>query len=226
MLYRFAAKRHGPDDARLEFTRDYVSLYVTKEKKSMKLTRLINTAFLSLLLGAVALIGSQGRLYAQDQRDDAKPDQQDTRPDANKPAADDAKSPRQDEAKPAQQNEDKAAKQEQQEDNKNIKNDKNIKQEQSGQSAQNAPRGADRGSRIPDDKFRANFGRQHTFAVHTTTVGGQPGFQYRGYSFTLVDAWPAGWAYTDQCYIDYIDGQYLLFDLAHPGVSIVLVVVM
>jgi cytoskeletal protein RodZ len=191
----------------------------------MKLTRLIYTAFLSLLLGAVTLIGTRGRLYAQDQRDDAKPEQQDVRPDANKPAADDTKSPRQDEAKPAQQNEDKPTKQE---DDKNIKNenDKNIKQEQSGQSAQNASRGADRGSRIPDDKFRASFGRQHTFAVHTTTVGGRPGFQYGGYSFTLVDAWPAGWAYTDQCYIDYIDGQYLLFDLAHPGVSIVLVVVM
>jgi hypothetical protein len=214
MLYRFTAKKHGPDDARHVFIRHYVPLYVMKEKKSMKLTRLINTAFLSLLLGAMALIGTQGRLYAQDQRDDAKPDQQDVRPDANKPAADDAKSPRQDEAKPAQQKEDKPAKQE---DDKNIKNDKNIKQEQSGQSAQNAPH---------DDKFRASFGRQHTFAVHTTTVGGQPGFQYGGYSFTLVDAWPAGWAYTDQCYIDYIDGQYLLFDLAHPGVSIVLVVVM
>jgi hypothetical protein len=42
----------------------------------------------------------------------------------------------------------------------------------------------------------------------------------------LVDAWPAGWAYTDDCYIDYIDGEYFLFDLLHPGVRIAVFVVM
>jgi hypothetical protein len=191
---------------------------VMKEEKLMKLTRLVSTAAFSLLLGATALICTQGRLYAQDQRDDAKPEQQDARPDANKPAADDAKSPRQDQAKPAEQNENKPTKQE---------NDKTVKQEHSGQSAQNAPHAADHSGRIPDDKFRASFGRQHTFVVQrTTVVEGQPRFQYGGYSFTLVDAWPVGWAYTDQCYIDYIDGEYFLFDLAHPGVRIALGVVL
>jgi hypothetical protein len=60
----------------------------------------------------------------------------------------------------------------------------------------------------------------------TTVVNGQPRFQYSGYWFTIVDPWPVGWAYTDQCYIDYIDGQYFLFDLLHPGVQIAIVVVM
>ena len=181
----------------------------------MKLTRLIRTAAFSLLLGATALVCTQGS-YAQDQ-------QQDARPEANKPAPDNAKSPRQDQAKPAEQNENKPTKQ---------NDDKTVKQEHSGQSAQNAPHAADhnaanRSSRIPDDKFRASFGRQHTFVVQrTTVVEGQPRFQYGGYSFTLVDAWPVGWAYTDQCYIDYIDGEYFLFDLAHPGVRIALVVLM
>jgi hypothetical protein len=59
-----------------------------------------------------------------------------------------------------------------------------------------------------------------------TVVQGQPTFQYSGYSFTMVDAWPVGWAYTDQCYIDYIDGEYFLFDLAHPGVRLAIVVVL
>jgi hypothetical protein len=99
-------------------------------------------------------------------------------------------------------------------------------QEHSGQSTQKASQGAGRGGRIPDDKFRASFGRQHAFTVQRTTIAsGQPSFQYGGYSFTLVDAWPAGWAYTDQCYIDYIDGEYFLFDLAHPDVRLAIVVV-
>jgi hypothetical protein len=56
-------------------------------------------------------------------------------------------------------------------------------------------------------------------------VEGAPGFFYGGYSFVLVDAWPAEWAYDDDCYVDYVDGEYFLFDLRHPGVRIALMVV-
>jgi len=56
-------------------------------------------------------------------------------------------------------------------------------------------------------------------------VEGQPRFQYGGYWFALSDAWPVGWAYTDDCYIDYIDGEYVLIDLLHPGVQIALIAV-
>ena len=42
----------------------------------------------------------------------------------------------------------------------------------------------------------------------------------------IVDAWPGDWAYTDDVYIDYIDGEYFLFDLAHPDVRLAIVVVM
>ena len=57
-------------------------------------------------------------------------------------------------------------------------------------------------------------------------VEGRPRFQYSGYWFVISAPWPAGWAYTDDCYIDYIDGEYFLFDLLHPGVRIALFVVM
>jgi hypothetical protein len=57
-------------------------------------------------------------------------------------------------------------------------------------------------------------------------VRGQLQFQYGGYTFELVDAWPGDWAYTDDCYIDYVDGEYFLFDLLHPGVRIALFVVL
>ncbi|HXM08350.1 MAG TPA: hypothetical protein VN946_00210 [Terriglobales bacterium] len=192
----------------------------------MKITRMMSTAFFSLLLGATTLLCTQGQLYAQDQRDDAKPEQQDARPepnkDADKPATDKAKSPQQDQAKPEGQagQEDKPAKAEDKQ--ARPADDKAAMQEHSAQSNQ----AAGHGGRIPDDKFHASFGRQHTFAIQRTTIQGQPGFQYGGYSFTLIDVWPVGWAYTDQCYVDYIDGEYFLFDLAHPGVRIAIAVVL
>jgi len=190
----------------------------------MRLVKLVSTVVgtsaLSLLFGTTALI------YAQDQRDEAKTPQQETRPEASKPAQNEP-SARQGEAKPAEQSEDKPARGE----------DKPAKREnakpsqqpgQAGQSTQHAQRSAEhRGGRIPDDKFRASFGRQHTFKVgRTTTAQGQPGFQYGGYTFVIVDAWPAGWIDTDECYVDYVDGEYFLFDLLHPGVGVALIVVL
>ncbi len=185
----------------------------------MKLNRLLGTSALSLVLGATGLV------YAQEQHEDAKPAQEEARPEAAKPAQGEMKAPRQDEAKPQkqeqEQDKDKAGRTE---DNRAKQEDSKAarQEEQAGKPAQHA---AGRSARIPDDKFRASFGRQHTFVVNRpTVVGGQPHFQYGGYSFAIVDAWPVGWAYTDQCYIDYIDGEYFLFDLLHPGVQIALVV--
>lgn len=200
----------------------------------MKLARLLSTSALSLLLGITVLICAQNRLYAQDQRDEAKPQQQEEpRPEATKPAQDEPKAARPGEASPAEQNEDKparneekAVKQEKQENDKAAKqdqdNDKSKKMDRGGQSDKMQHSA---GNRIPDDKFHKNFGRQHTFKVHTTVTGGQPRFQYGGYSFTIVDVWPAEWAYTDDCYIDYVDGEYFLFDLAHPGIRIAVIVI-
>jgi hypothetical protein len=87
-------------------------------------------------------------------------------------------------------------------------------------------RPAGNGGRIPEDKFRTSFGRSHSFKAQGVIVSGQQQFQYGGYTFQLVDTWPAGWAYTDDCYIDYIDGEYFLFDLLHPGVRIAVIVVL
>jgi hypothetical protein len=178
----------------------------------MKLTRIVRILLLISFLGGSALI------YAQDQRDDAKPPQ-DPRPEATKPAGNEDKPPRQDEAKPPKQDDVKPSR----EEGKPVTQEAPKQAEHSEQS----PQHAQKSGRIPDDKFRAHFGRQHTLVINRPTiVEGQPRFQYSGYWFTIVDAWPVGWAYTDQCYIDYVDGEYFLFDVLHPGVRIALIVVL
>jgi outer membrane biosynthesis protein TonB len=84
-----------------------------------------------------------------------------------------------------------------------------------------------RGRRIPDDKFRASFGRQHAFHVERARIvnNPQPIVVYSGYSFQLVDAWPVDWGFDDEVYVDYVDDGYYLFDLLHPGIRIAVIVV-
>ena len=91
---------------------------------------------------------------------------------------------------------------------------------------QQRPVSAERGQRIPDDKFRSHFGREHHFHVDRARIvnQSQPVVVYGGYSFELVDPWPAEWAYDDDCYIDYVDDGYYLFDVMHPGIRIAVIV--
>jgi hypothetical protein len=75
--------------------------------------------------------------------------------------------------------------------------------------------------RIDDAHWKQHFGRDHHFAIHhVNVVEGHPRFTYGGYTFAIVQPWPGGWSYNDNCYIDYVDGAYYLFDLRHPGVRI------
>jgi len=80
--------------------------------------------------------------------------------------------------------------------------------------------------RISDEHFHAHFGREHYFAVgRMTVVAGHPHFAYGGYRFEIGQPWPARWAYTDHCYIDFVEGQYFLFNARHPGVRVAVTVV-
>ena len=180
----------------------------------MKLTGLARTSVLISLLGSATLF------YAQEQQDnkrEEKPQQQEeARPEAKHSG---------EEAKPSKKEEGKPPKDEAKPERDNNKSSQQMERGEQAQHEQRA--GGQRGGHIPDDKFRSHFGRQHTVVINRPTiVEGQPRFQYGGYWFTIVDPWPADWAYTDQCYIDYIDGEYFLFDLLHPGVRIALFVVM
>ncbi|MGB9253490.1 MAG: hypothetical protein WCC25_01520 [Candidatus Korobacteraceae bacterium] len=81
--------------------------------------------------------------------------------------------------------------------------------------------------RIPDDRFRSNFGGGHTFVIdQPVMVGGYSRFQYGGYWFGFVQPWPVGWYYTDHVYVDYIGGGYYLFNPFYPGVRVEISVVL
>ena len=183
----------------------------------MRALRLLGFMILSASLAASAL------LYAQDEK------QQEDKPKQEEPKKqEEVKPSRQpDEMKPSK--EDKPDRRAQQQDENKVRKQGQEPQSnegvERGQQASNAHPGGKNGH-IPDDKFRAHFGRGHTFNAKTVIVAGQPQFSYGGYTFELVDAGPVAWAYTDDCYIDYIDGEYFLFDLLHPDIRIAVFVVM
>ena len=81
--------------------------------------------------------------------------------------------------------------------------------------------------RIPDDRFRSNFGRGHEFRIGSPRlVDGYSRFQYGGYWFGFVQPWPADWYYTDDVYVEYINGQYYLCNPSYPGDQIAISVVL
>lgn len=186
----------------------------------MKLLKKVGIGVLSLALGVPVL------MFAQDA---PKPDE--PRPE---PKAQDENKPPKQEKQKEQEKQDQTKPESKQDEMKPPKESKPSKQEEAkptpGQQEQGAAPNAKpamKSGHIPDNKFHASFGRAHTVVIHQPViVEGQPRFQYGGYWFVISDPWPGDWAYTDDCYIDYVDGDYFLFDLLHPGERIALVVVM
>jgi len=140
----------------------------------MRALRFVSVTILSLLLGSAALV------YAQDEKQDEKP----ARQEEPKPQ------PRQDETKPANRDDAKPAKEEKQE-KQDMKRDQEQSRDQMKPEQAEHARPAGKSGHIPDDKFRAHFGQTHHFSARTVIVQGQPRFQYGGYTFEFVDAWPA-----------------------------------
>jgi len=168
-------------------------------------------------LGTLSLLLGMSVTYAQDEPKKEEPKQEERK----------AEPKRQDEAKPPKHEDMKVPKQDERKQEDSRQDEKNRTQAAQQPEPGNKHAAGGQSGRIPDEKFHANFGRQHTFVVNRPTiVEGQPRFQYSGYWFAFSDPWPQEWAYTDDCYIDYIDGEYFLFDLVHPGIRIALVVVM
>jgi len=174
------------------------------EATPMKLAAVIGTAVLSLTLGAAA------PAYAQEEH----AQQEDKKVQQDKPAQQEGKKAQQE--KPTQQEQKRA----QQEEKKSGQEKPAAQHEQQAQHADGNH------GRIPDDRFRANFGREHVFVMNRPVIiEGQPRFQYGGYWFGFNESWPVGWAYSDNVYVDYIDGGYYLYNPFHPGIRIVVIVI-
>jgi flagellar motor protein MotB len=131
----------------------------------------------------------------------------------------------------AQKDQEKAQEKNQTEQQKTVKkNDekhqRQYAQQQNGREGTEHSNGGGRG-RIPDDRFKAHFGREHHFHIgHPEIVEGHPHFSYGGYSFIIVQAWPADWGYDHDVYVIDDGSVYYLCDVAHPGVQLELTVVL
>lgn len=131
-----------------------------------------------------------------------------------------AKPARQEQAKSARQERPTQAKAEQGRDRAgSAQRPLRSQQAEARQRSEPALRLSARGEdRIPDDRFRSNFGRRHEFHMgNPVLVDGYSRFQYGGYWFGFVQPWPADWYYTDNVYIDYVDGGYYMYDPYYPG---------
>ena len=209
----------------------------------MKLKYILGGAALSLILAGTA--------YPQQEQEKEKPKQEEQKP-AEKPKTQqkqDQQSAKQQqgEQKQEQKNEQKQEKQsarqqgeqpkqseqpnrERQDQQKQVTKQQQDEQKQQQRQQQQVAKQqrddrdqhSDHGhGRIPEDRFRSSFGREHHFRVEHVD---NRRFHYGGYWFTFNEGWPVAWAYTDDFYIDFIDGQYYLIDLSHPGVQLLLVV--
>jgi hypothetical protein len=192
----------------------------------MKLIGIISTAFLSLTLGATAPAFAQQEQHDQQEEQKAKPVEKKAQ--SEKPVKQDEKNAQQQdknhqqEQKGAQQqnrNNQQEQKNAQQQERNNQQEQKNA-QQQSGKQEQHA--GGNRGGRIPDDRFRANFGQEHRFRISQADYSRDRRFQYGGYSFGFVDPWPTNWLYTEDVFVVEIDGVYYLCNASYPGVNITL----
>ena len=168
----------------------------------MKLVGVISTAVLSLTFGAAAPVYAQQDQHDQQEEQKVRPAQDEKKAQPDKPVKPEEKGAQQPEknAKPEERN----AKQPQTEG-------------KAGEPAQRA--GGNKNGRIPDDRYKANFGSGHTFHVSQGDYGNRR-FQYGGYSFGFVGAWPTNWLYTQNVYVIEIDGVYYLCNPTYPGVNI------
>ncbi len=191
----------------------------------MKLVGIIGTAVLSLTLAAP--VYAQQEQHEQ-QEDKDKPAEKKAQPE--KPAKQEEKT-----AKPAEKSaqQEKSAKPEEknakQENNakpeeKNARQENNTKPEEKNAKQENNARPEEKnqragGGRIPDDRYKANFGQGHTFRVNQGDYSSRR-FEYGGYSFGFVGEWPSNWLYTQNVYVIDIDGVYYLCNPMYPGVNI------
>ena len=163
---------------------------------------MIGTAILSLTLAAP--------LYAQQEQHDQQDEHKDKAAEEKEKKAQPEKS-----AKQGDKNTRK-------EENNARPADKNAHEQHAQEAKPSSHEEHARGNRIPDDRFRANFGREHSFRVSESDYRRDRRFQYGGYWFGFVQPWPSNWLYTQDVFVVEIDGVYYLCNPNYPGVNITL----
>jgi hypothetical protein len=146
------------------------------------------------------------------QQEPQKPQPQPQQDDKSKPKQDDKSKPKQD-----------AAKQQQEQQKDNEKQQQQQAKQAKKQASQQSNAAAPNSKRIPPQKYQANFGNKHPFHVHQLVNGRR--FQYSGYWFEIVEVWPVGWSYEDDCYIAQDGDDYFLYNVNYPTVRALVVVV-
>lgn len=179
----------------------------------MRVAAVLSTAILFLLPAVIV------PAYAQEHEQEKKPEQkqQEAKPAQHQQHAKPTKQPQQ----AQHQQQAKPAKQPQRAASQRTAKPTQQPRGQEQQRASQAPRTAAGHGSIPEAKFRSNFGSGHRFHVNRTEFANGSGrFQYGGYWFNVLQPWPVGWLYTDDVYVDYLNGGYFLCDPVHPGVYI------
>jgi hypothetical protein len=185
---------------------------------------------------ALAIAGVPVRVQEPD--DKSKPQQEDPKkkppepkakqqPD-EKPKSKPEKPPKQEPQQPPRQPDEKQREKQQKEQSRQQKEQDKTEQK-SRQQEQTARQGDTRqapakGQHIPPEKFRASFGHEHHFRV-ARSGGDDRRFRYSGYWFEVVDVWPAGWSFDDDCYVEEEGDDYYLVDVIHPEVRVLVIVV-
>jgi len=150
-----------------------------------------------------------------DEKPKAKPKPEKANPEPSSPPKQqkpDEKQPQPDE-KERQKQQKEQAKKEQNRATQGQNTQQNAKQSASG-----------KGQRIPPQQFRASFGREHHFRV-ARSGGDNRRFQYGGYWFEVVEFWPAGWSFDEDCYIEEDGDDYYLVEVVRPEIRVLVIVV-
>jgi hypothetical protein len=191
---------------------------------------------MKLFLGSVLALAIAGspllaRQEPQDDKDKPRQEEPKAKP---KPEDNDKAKPKQepqpkpdDKAKPRQEPQRKPEEKQQQKTDKERQKPDERQQPDANRPAQqrqNAPQaqaGHERGQRIPEERYRAAFGKEHRFHVRHA----EPRFQYGGYWFEVVQPWPAAWVADDDCYLEEDGDEYFLVDMLHPDLRVEVIVV-
>ncbi len=193
----------------------------------MKPVGIISTGVLLLLLGAVA------PTYAQ--QEEAKPPKQEqqAKPEKQQKKQPQAKGQQQQQKQqPQAKGQQQRAQQQRQPSQKGQRvqqsEQRGVWQQHRAHSWQSEhrdwqQRGGYNGYRIPEDRYRGNFGSDHAFRIYSYPVevyGGYPRFQYGGFWFGFMDPWPEYWSddwyENDDVYIEYFGDGYYLYNRRYP----------